>query len=410
MGSKGTWKVRAVAFMASQCVTLLGSSAVQLAMAWYVAVETSSGTWTAALLVAGFVPQMLVAPVAGAWVDRKGCRKAAIIGSDAGIAATTLILVLALSNGVEGEGALLVMVVASILRSVGAGIQMPAVGSAVVWIVPKESLMRYNGINTTIQSAAQFAAPIIAGLVLSLGDLRAVFMTDIATAIIGIAVLCTIAIPDSGGQGDSSSSLMEETVRGIRYARDKRPIARVLFIYGTFIFLSVPSGFMAALLLERMFDASYGMIALSEAIGCAAMILGGVAIGAWGGFRNRRITLSLGVAVYGVSSVVLGLAWSLPVFLAGMAGLSFVIPAAQSAATTILQEESDPAMMGRVFGLMGSLYAGLMPLGSALFGPLADVVPMGMLPVGCGILLLGVGVAGAFGASRESCGTGPEDR
>lgn len=409
MDSEGTWKVRAAVFMTSQCVTLLGSSAVQLAMAWYVAVQTSSGIWTAALLVAGFVPQMLVSPVAGAWVDRRGCHKAAIIVADAGIAITTLALALVLIYGIEDEAALLALVVASIVRSVGAGIQTPAVGSAVVWIVPEEALMRYNGINMTIQSAAQFAAPIIAGLVLSLGDLPAVFMIDIATAVIGISMLSAITIPDSGGQGDPSSGLMMETVQGIGYVQGNRPIARVLFMYGAFIFLSVPSGFMSALLLERTFDASYGMIALSEVIGCTGMVLGGIAIGVWGGFKNRRITLALGVAVYGVSSIMLGLAWSFLVFLVAMGALSFSIPAAQSAVTTILQEESDPAMIGRVFGLMGSLYAGLMPFGSAVFGPLADMVSMGMLPVVCGVLLLGIGVAGALDASRESCGAKPED-
>ena len=59
-------------FLTSQCVTLLGSAAVQMAVAWYAAVETSSGAWAAAMLVAGFVPQMAVSPFAGALIDRFG--------------------------------------------------------------------------------------------------------------------------------------------------------------------------------------------------------------------------------------------------------------------------------------------------------------------------------------------------
>lgn len=94
----GNWKLVAAAFLASQCLTLVGSSAVQMAIAWYVAVETSSGAWAAAMLVAGFVPQMAVSPFAGAWIDRRGFRKAAIIAADAVSAATALALAVFLAT------------------------------------------------------------------------------------------------------------------------------------------------------------------------------------------------------------------------------------------------------------------------------------------------------------------------
>lgn len=43
-----------------------------------------------------------------------------------------------------------------------------------------------------------------------------------------------------------------------------------------------------------------------------------------------------------------------------------------------------PLLMERVFGLMGSMCAGLVPLGSIVFGPLADAVPIGALAATCG--------------------------
>ena len=47
----------------------------------------------------------------------------------------------------------------SALRSVGAGIQTPAVNALLPLLAPEDELMRYNGINATMQSVVKFAAP-----------------------------------------------------------------------------------------------------------------------------------------------------------------------------------------------------------------------------------------------------------
>ena len=87
-----------------------------------------------------------------------------------------------------------------------------------------------------------------------------------------------------------------------------------------------------------------------------------------------------------------GLATGCPLFLVGLVVLSAAIPLVQAAVTAHLQSFVDPAMMGRVFGFMGSMYAGLMSLGSLLFGLLADGAPAWTLPTSCGaaVALFGV--------------------
>ena len=60
-------------------------------------------------------------------------------------------------------GGLFVMSVITIL---GAGIQTPAVNAVIPQLVPEDQLMRYNGINATMQSIVNFAAPAAAGAVL----------------------------------------------------------------------------------------------------------------------------------------------------------------------------------------------------------------------------------------------------
>lgn len=45
-------------------------------------------------------------------------------------------------------------------------------------------------------------------------------------------------------------------------------------------------------------------------------------------------------------------------------------------------------MQGRIFGLLGSMYSGFLPIGMAIFGPLADVVPFRWIMVGSGVALI----------------------
>ena len=61
----------------------------------------------------------------------------------------------------------------------------------------------------------------------------------------------------------------------------------------------------------------------------------------------------------------------------------------QTAVTTLIQENALANIQGRIFGLMSSMYAGFLPLGMAVFGPLADIMPLQWLMVASGLGLLG---------------------
>ena len=96
--------------------------------------------------VFGFFPQAVVSVFGGVWADRLN-RKMLIIGADAMIAAATRALALFMLAGADD---LRLVYVALVIRSVGAGVQMPAVSALLPQIVPTEKLMRVNGINSTI--------------------------------------------------------------------------------------------------------------------------------------------------------------------------------------------------------------------------------------------------------------------
>lgn len=386
------YKKKAALFLLSQGITLFGSSLVQFAIVWYVTLQTSSGLWVSALTVAAYVPQFIISFVSGVWADRYP-RKKLIIFADILILSATLLLVLLMPLIGEGTPILLSLASISVLRSIGTGIQTPAINSAIPLLVPEEVLMRFNGINSTIQSLVQFVAPMAAGAVLSFSTLRSALMIDIVTALIAIALLSGLSIPFS--PSEESPSTLSEMKAGFRYALEKNFIGQLLLIFGLFIFLCVPAGFLATLFVSRYYGETYQYLTLVEVIGFIGMALGGILISTWGGFKNRVKTLVVGMIAFGVLAIGMGAIDHFIVYLILMAIYGVALTMVQTSCTTLLQENTAPEMLGRVFGLFGAMFSGFLPLGMVVFGPLADAVSMRLLMVISGglLLLMAIGIA-----------------
>ncbi|MDT3358227.1 MAG: MFS transporter, partial [Spirochaetota bacterium] len=143
------WKTKTILFLASQGITLFGSSIVQFALVWYITLQSSSGVWVSALTICAFVPQFLVSFVSGALSDRCN-KKYLIIASDAVIAAATLALALLVPRLTSDTTVFYALLVVSIVRSAGSGVQIPAVASMIPLLVPAEHLMRFNGLNAAL--------------------------------------------------------------------------------------------------------------------------------------------------------------------------------------------------------------------------------------------------------------------
>ncbi len=402
------WRRNAVLFMLSQSITLLGSSIVQMAIIWRVTLDTSSGVWAMLLTFSSTLPQMLLSFFGGVWADRYS-RKRLIILADAGIAAFTLVLIFAFNSG-DAARLLPLMVLVSALRSFGTGIQSPAVSAAVTQLVPREHLVRYNGINGSVTSVIQFAAPAIAAALLSVGPFQWLLMLDVVTAVVGIVILAFVKLVHVRQEyTERRSTFFTDLKAGISYAINDKPVRRLLLTYGAFIFLAVPSGFLVALMIERTFGDNYAYLTAAEMLGSLGMILGGLLLGAWGGFKNKNKTLLLGLLCYGAFSVALGISYTFIFFAAFLFLESFFIPIVMTATTSMLQEQVPEEKQGRVFGLFGVMYGGCLPLGMAVFGPLSDIIEIQPMVLVCGVLLFLLGIVNSarkVKLNRYGCGLG----
>lgn len=382
------WKSRTVLFLISQCVTLFGSTLVQMAIVWYVTLNTSSGVWVAAFSICSYLPQFLMSFIGGVWADRYS-RKRLIIGADISIAAVTFIMMLAMPFIREEKFLLGGLLVMSIIRSVGAGIQTPAVNAVIPQLVPESQLMRFNGINATMQSLVQFAAPAAAGLLLSLSTLQSTLIIDILTAVFGVGILSCVLIPKQRSiEKSESASVIKDMRMGIHFAFSDKLIRKLLIVYGLFTFLCVPAGFLAGLLVNRVYGNTYWYLTAVELIGFFGMIMGGLLMSLWRGFKSRINTLVFGLFIFGIMAVGMGLTKKFILYLILMALYGVALTIVQTSITTLIQENVKSLMQGRIFGLMGSMYSGFIPIGMVIFGPMADIIPLEWIIVCSGVLVM----------------------
>lgn len=387
---QNNWRNKIISFFISQSITLFGSQVVQMAIVWYVTLQTSSGSWIAAFSICSYLPQFLVTFPGGAWADRYD-RKLLIIGADAGIAVITLGMFLLIPQISERDTLLRALLAMSGLRSIGAGIQFPAVNAVISQIVPKESLMRYNSINAVLQSTVQFLSPAAAGVILTMGTLRFALLIDVFTAIIGIGIFGHILLPQKE-EKIPSDSVYSDIREGIRYAFSRKMTGSLLMSYGIFTFLCVPAGYFSGLFVSRVYGETYWYLTLTEVWGFGGMTAGGILMSILGnscsGLKKRRNILFAGFIVFGIMSAGMGIVKSFAFYLIFMGIYGVALTTVQTTITTLIQEYTKSSIQGRVLGFMGAMYAVCYPAGMAVFGLMADRILLQWIMIGSGIVLI----------------------
>lgn len=393
----GPWKKWAILFLASQNVSLFGSSVTGLAIIWHVTLQTSSGVWMTGIVIASTLPQLLISPLAGVWADRYN-RKHLIMGADAAIALATLALALVYMAGHESLELLLAI---AAVRSFGAGVQGPAVNAVIPQLVPTDSLTRFNGINQSLNAGMQLLAPAVGGLMLAVFGLVWAFMLDVATAIFALVILRFVPVRPVSAAAKTAGA-WAELREGLAYMWRRPLLKNLILCYGVAFVLITPAAFLTPVMLERNFGNDVRLLTIHEIVWTAGTLAGGMFIAWLGAFRNKVRVIALSLVGFGVTFAGLGAATTFPAYLVFMGLAGLVLPFFTTAETVLIQESVEPGMMGRVFSILQITALASMPLAMLGFGPLADAVRIEGILLVTGALLALVGVVFLQQCSRRS--------
>lgn len=405
------WQRNIAFFITGQMISFVGSLLVQYAIFWYINLETQSGTILTISIIVSFLPLLIFSPIAGVLADKVN-RKLLIIVADLSIALVTLVTAILFTLG-DIQIWMLIVVIG--IRGIGQAIHGPAIGAAIPLMVPKEKLMRVQGIQTGIQSAFNILGPIVAALLISWFSIGVLFYIDTVTAVMGVSTLIFfVRIPKHINEGQPHTTTgLQDFLAGLKYVKTHTFLIP-FFLYLFFVLILVsPVAFLSPLQVVRSFQ-TFGtqvfrltMVEVGFSLG---MTIGAGLVAWWGGFRNRIVTAGLAISLLGLGVMLLGFVANFYVYFGLMIIQGIALPFYNTPMTVILQEQVDPGYMGRVSSISTMINSIAMPIGIAIFGPLADVVDIELLMIISGIAMLGFGLLYLINRPMMKVGVPPQKK
>jgi DHA3 family macrolide efflux protein-like MFS transporter len=379
------WKNDIVLFLASQTVSLFGSSLVQYAIMWHITLETKSGLMMTISIICGFLPVFFLSPFAGVWADRYN-RKILIMLSDSLIAVCTLVMAILFFSGYKE---IWILFAASSIRAFGTGIQTPAVGAFIPQLVPEDKLTKVMATNGSIQSMVTLLSPMASGALLSVTSIEMIFLIDVFTAAIAVVILLFLHVqPHKRALEKQESGYIKDMKDGIIYIRE-HGFLKVFFMFMAVYYILVsPAAFLTPLQVTRTFGDDVWRLTAIEVIFSVGMMAGGFMMASWGGFKNKIHTMTLSGLVMGVCSIALGVVPDFWIYILFMGLFGIVMPIFNTPAMVLLQEKVNGDFLGRVFSVMSMISSIMMPAAMLVFGPASDKIKIEYLLIGTGILIM----------------------
>jgi MFS transporter, DHA3 family, macrolide efflux protein len=384
------WAVRFFTLWIGQAFSLLGSQLVQFAIIWYLTQTTNSATTLAIASMMGLLPQVLLSPFIGTWVDR-GNRRWILIAADAVVAIATLVLVILFALGFVQVWHIFV---ALFIRAVAGGFHQSAFGASAVLLVPKEHLARVQGFNQALYGGLNIISAPLGAFLLSIIPMQGILSIDVGTALFAIGILLFVAIPQPESKAQNKATFWQDFAAGFRYIVTWRGLVILLGLVMVINFFYSATEPLTPLLITNHFNGDatqLGWWLSSFAIGT---ILGGLILGAWGGFKRKIVTAQLGLILTGLSTMVVGIV-SADLFWVGLVANSAVgllLPIINGSFGATLQSSIAPEMQGRVFAFIFSAAMLVSPIALMIAGPFADAfgIQLWFLMAGISCTLMGI--------------------
>lgn len=379
------WKKKIILFLTSQTISLFGSSLVQYAISWYITLETKSGVMMTIAIICGFLPTFFLSPFAGVWADRYN-RKRLILISDSTIALATLVIAILFLMGYKSIWLLFVV---SVVRALGTAVQTPTVGALIPQLVPEDKLTKVNAANGSIQSMVMLVSPMLSGALLTMAPMEIIFFIDVVTAAVAVSTLLLfLKVPShEKALAKQSVSYLGDMTEGYRYIKNHAFVRKIIIYSALFSFLAAPAAFLTPLQVTRSFGDQVWRLTAIEIVFSVGMILGGILMASWGGFKKKIHSMVTATVAMGVGTFALGIAPVFWLYLLMMSLIGLAMPLFNTPFTVLLQQKVEADYLGRVFGVFGMASSIMMPAGMLVFGPLSDAVRIEWLLLGTGVLI-----------------------
>ncbi|GAB3934725.1 hypothetical protein GCM10027614_08250 [Micromonospora vulcania] len=375
---------------AGQLISLIGSAFTQWAIPIWIYLTTGSVVQLALFVTLALVPGLIIAPLAGAVVDRSHRRRVLIAG-DVAAWVVQLALGALLWTDTLQIGHIYGLMAA---LSVATAFQRLAYVASVPQLVPKRYLRHAIGVVEMVNGAGTLFVPLFAAGLLATIGLDGILIIDIVSYAAAIVITSLIRWPARMGW-HRRESLAAEIANGFRFSWGHRQFrAMLLFFLVLNIFLAPPLILMSPLVLSFGGLADAARVSFLSGLGAT---VAGLTVALWGGPARRPMRGVL-LSILAMALACLLVAWRPdPLLVAvGACALTAGLTLTTGIYRAIVQVKIPQRYHGRAAALNQMISWSTLPLGFAVVAPAATaffepmLMPDGRLAGSVG-RLIGVG-------------------
>lgn len=366
-----------------QAISILGSWIQQVALAWLVYRLTGSAALLGITAFCGLIPQLLVGPFAGAFIDRQDKKRGLILVQSLMALQAFVLAGLTWLDWINTPFIVVMALLLGVLSSFDAPLRQSLIGS---FVGHRDDLPNALALNAMLFNAGRFVGPPIAGLLLGLTSEAACFALN---GFSFLALIWAILQARSAPPPRAKGSVGEVFREGLAYAWQDWSVRTLIL---TLMALNLTASAYAVLLPIFAADVFHGDATtlgwLWGAAGCGAFA-STILLATRKALPDVVSAVVAGTGIAAVSLLTFAATDWMALALCGMFGVGFGISVTNVGINMLLQSAAPDALRGRIVSFFTATRFGFDALGGLLAGFLAALAGAGATLIGEGVVLLG---------------------
>lgn len=352
-----------------QLISSIGSGMTSFAVAIYVYQITGSATWVSVAALLAYLPTILLNPIGGIFADRFDRRIMMILG-DSFSAIGLLFIFICIHTGHTGVMPVLIGITVS---SIFVALLEPAYKATVTDLLTEEEYAKASGLVQIAGSSKYLISPFIAGLILSVSDIRAILIIDMATIFVTVSAVASVrkSIKDTKTNKDKFN-LFSEFKGGIKSITDDKAVSSLVFLMAFMcFFIAFIQTLMTPMILSFADTKTLGIM---ESVSAVGMLIGSIIIGILNIKRNYLRILRISLISAGFFMAMTGITTNILLIVTFCILFFTALPFINTCADVLIRLRIPNDVQGRAWGMISILTQLGYVAAYAVCGILADHV------------------------------------
>ncbi|MCR5650762.1 MAG: MFS transporter [Lachnospiraceae bacterium] len=368
MSTKSSFK-KFLLLWTGELVSSIGGGLTSFGLGVYIFQKTGSAAGMALVTLLGFLPTLCLSVPAGVLADRYDRRMLMMIGDGCSALGIIYILICMMT----GEASLAQICIGVFVSAVFSALLEPSFRATITDLLTEEEYSKASGLVSLAGSARYLFSPIIAGLLLSISDVRLLLIIDICTFFLTVISAAIVRHEiGSSKKTEKKESFINDIKEGWKILRAKKGILILVAVSSGITLFMGMFQILAEPLILSFRDAK--TLGIAETICACGMLFSGLVLGIKGIKRNFVNLLGTALIMSGLFMLGFGLFENIiPICIFGFLFFA-TLPVSNNCLDYLIRRNIPDEAQGRAWGLIGFLSQLGYVVAYAISGAAADAL------------------------------------